>query len=329
MTFVPSDTAVFVTLAGSHAHGTSRADSDVDLRGVCVAPPRVRLSYRQRFEQSDAALAGRTGDAVTAALAARGLEATPKVESVLFDVTKFVRLCADANPNALEILFADQRDWLFSTRQWTLLHARRQGFLSAKVGETYLRYGLAQLKRIKSHRSWLLSPPEREPARGDFGLPNEPTLSAEDRREAEAVMATVELPKAVTRTLSAERRYRAARRQWDAYQRWKRERNPARAALETRFGYDTKHAAHLVRLMRTGAELLSTGQLHVRRTDADELVAIRDGAWTFDELAEQAGQLESTMAQLTESTSLPVDVDHDALDELLFEVITAVDSGEA
>ncbi len=29
---------VFLTLAGSQAHGTAREGSDVDVRGVCIAP---------------------------------------------------------------------------------------------------------------------------------------------------------------------------------------------------------------------------------------------------------------------------------------------------
>src|ERR1039458_5020213 len=37
--------------------------------------------------------------------------------------------------------------------------------------------------------------------------------------------------------------------QVDQYNGWKAQRNPKRAELEAKFGYDTKHAMHLVRLM--------------------------------------------------------------------------------
>ena len=52
---------------------------------------------------------------------------------------------------------------------------------------------------------------------------------------------------------------------WDSYQTWKTHRNPARAELERQHGYDTKHAMHLIRLMRMGLEVLETGDLGVRR----------------------------------------------------------------
>jgi len=70
------------------------------------------------------------------------------------------------------------------------------------------------------------------------------------------------------------------------YHTWKANRNEARSELEQLNGYDTKHAMHVVRLMRTAEEALTTGEVHVKRPDAEELLAIRNGAWTFEEMME-------------------------------------------
>lgn len=70
------------------------------------------------------------------------------------------------------------------------------------------------------------------------------------------------------------------------YHHWKANRNEARSELEQLNGYDTKHAMHVVRLLRTAEEALSTGEVHVKRPDAQELLAIRNGAWSFDEMME-------------------------------------------
>lgn len=323
----PSERCIFVTLAGSHAHGTAGPGSDVDLRGVCVAPLRTRLSYREseHFAQREGPLEGDVWQQVRSALTARlSTRETTSVEAVVFDVAKLIRLCAEANPNALEILFAAQDDWLFSTPVWRQLHERRHAFLSAKVEQTYVGYALSQLKRIQTHRSWLLQPPVNEPRRADFGLPERSTLSADDRVRIEQALSeeVLELPPAVLRVLDAERRYRSARKHWEAFRRWKSQRNRARAELEARFGYDTKHAAHLLRLMRTGIELLESGELHVKRADAMELRAVRDGALSYDDLISQARTLETRMKAAAASTRLPTDVDHEVLDELLFDLIT-------
>jgi hypothetical protein len=121
----------------------------------------------------------------------------------------------------------------------------------------------------------------------------------------------------VVAALNAEKRYQAALKHWDSYQAWKSERNPVRAELERKHGYDTKHAMHLVRLMRMGLEALEAGQLRVRREDAAELTAIRDGALTFDELIEAATGLQRSMEKASATTQLPPDVLRNEVDDLL------------
>jgi uncharacterized protein len=78
---------------------------------------------------------------------------------------------------------------------------------------------------------------------------------------------------------------------------------------------------HLIRLMRTGLELLESGELRVRRSDAAELVAIKGGALSYDELVAEAERLEQRMHAAAQSSPLAADVDHAALDALLLELI--------
>ena len=374
MTLELARDVIFVTLAGSQAHGTARVGSDVDLRGVCVAPLDDRVSLFRTFEQFEGMLDGSLWEAVRARLEAHptasvGLQV--KTESVVFDVAKFIRLRADANPNALEVLFADERDWLFETPAWRRLHQERHRFLSKKVQQTYLGYAMAQLKKVKTHRSWLLRPPTHKPTREEFGLPDFGTMNRDDQNRIEqsiaakvrsygidsvempkplrialherlrsfwcdtlstpdddlddelrsVAVAALRLPAAVVRALDAERKYRAAMKHWEAYETWKAERNPARAALEQQHGYDTKHAMHLLRLMQTGLELLQTGELRVRRPDADQLNAVRDGDLSFDELLERASELEVLMRAAAADTSLQDQIDFAFVDRLALELI--------
>lgn len=350
---------IFLTVAGSQAHGTARESSDLDLRGVCVAPLPIRLSLFSAFEQHE----GPPPEGLARLVSRERAEA----ECVIFDVAKFVRLCANANPNALEILFADPRDWLLDTPAWRRLYDQRHAFLSKKVQQTFLGYALAQLQRIEIHRAWLLHPPAQKPCREDFGLPADGgTLSRDDQNRIEQSIAEklrrygiddiemprparialaerlaaltrdllsaseadlearmravatrgLRLPPEVVSALNAERRYRAAMKRWDSYQTWQAQRNPARAELERAHGYDTKHAMHLIRLMRMGLEALEQGDLFVRRRDADELAAIRDGAMPFEQLLASAGELRSAMERAAERTALPDDVDLERVDAL-------------
>jgi predicted nucleotidyltransferase len=369
---------IFLTLAGSQAHGTARQGSDVDVRGVCIAPLPVRVSLFKTFEQHEGELSPELAKEVVPRIkehptAAQGLGV--KTECVIYDVAKFLSLCAAANPNALEILFAREADWLLAAPAWRRLHDQRTQFLTRKVQQTFLGYAMAQLKKIQTHRSWLLSPPAKKPSREDFGLPaHGGTLSADDQNRIEQGIAekvrsygidNVDLPKParialqerldafyrdtlsvrtddveerlravataalgipsdVAWTLNAEKRYRAALKHWDSYQTWQAQRNPARAELERSHGYDTKHAMHLIRLMRMGLEVLQTGELHVRREDAVELSGIRDGALSFEELLAMAASLQRSMEAAAPNAQLPPDVDYERVDGLLIALLGAV-----
>lgn len=128
--------------------------------------------------------------------------------------------------------------------------------------------------------------------------------------------------------IHAERNYAKAKQVYDSWVSWKKERNPARRALEEKSGYDTKHASHLVRLMRMGYEILSTGSVIVNRQglDADELLAIKNGEWTFEQVMEFKDSMESKLdAEYARQKAggvspLRRDVDKDSLNSLYHDV---------
>src|SRR5690606_37810516 len=126
----------------------------------------------------------------------------------------------------------------------------------------------------------------------------------------------------VMATLEAERRYRAALRHWEADETWKSQRNPARAELERKHGYDTKHAMHLIRLLRMGLEILEHGDLRVRRDDADELIVLRAGSLPYDELLALAEDLKAAMDRASRRADLPQDIDRGDVDRIAFELIS-------
>jgi len=105
--------------------------------------------------------------------------------------------------------------------------------------------------------------------------------------------------------LDQERRYTAARREWASFLEWKKNRNPQRAALEEKFGYDCKHAVHLVRLMKMCGEILDTGKVIVKRPDRDELLEIRNGAWPYEKLLEFAETEDRNMQDKYDRSTLP------------------------
>lgn len=106
--------------------------------------------------------------------------------------------------------------------------------------------------------------------------------------------------------------------QWRHYWSWVKNRNPVRSDLEIKYGYDTKHAMHVMRLLRSGYEILTQGRVNVFRPDAKELLDIRSGAWSYEKLLENAAEMQDKISSV--KSCLPVSIDRQFLSEVVFEV---------
>lgn len=102
-----------------------------------------------------------------------------------------------------------------------------------------------------------------------------------------------------------EREYNNDLKKWNAYQQWLKNRNPHRAVLEREHGYDTKHAMHLFRLLQEGEEILRTGELIFPRENAKQLLEIRNGCWSYDEMISKVDDIHSMLSEYAERSSLP------------------------
>lgn len=343
-----SRNTVLLVRHGSHAYGTNTPASDEDFKGIAIPPQNYFLGTMHRFEQAE-------------------LKA-PDPDAVIYDIRKFFNLAADCNPNIIEVLHTDASDHFIVDKIGEEILAHKDDFLSKKIKFTFMGYSVAQLKRIKTHKRWIMNPPSTPPTRAELGLPEQTLIPADQLMAANAeiqkeldrfqfdfmegleesqkieirqIMADMLAELQITtdqhwqaaarkiglsdnliQVMQREREYAGAKREWDQYQNWKKTRNPARAALEEKFGYDTKHAYHLVRLIRMCREILTTGIVQVKRPDREELLAIRNGAWSYDQLIEFADREDKALAELyNTSTVLPKVPNKEKLDQLCIRLV--------
>jgi uncharacterized protein len=337
---------VLLVRHGSHAYGTNTPASDEDFKGIAIPTKEYFLGAISRFEQAE----------------------LKDPDTVIYDIRKFFMLASECNPNIIEVLHTDPSDHIIVDDLGELILEHKNDFLSKKIKHTFLGYSVSQLKRIKTHKKWIMNPPKAPPSRVELGLP-EATLIPQDQLMA----ATAEIQKEIDRfqfdfldtldepskigirtvmsemlaelkittddqwmssarkiglsdnfiqIMQKEREYTSKKREWDQYMNWKATRNVARASLEEQFGYDTKHAYHLVRLIRMCREVLTTGKVIVKRPDREELLAIRNGTWTYDKLIEFAESEEKSLNELyNTSTTLPKTPDKKKLDNLCINLI--------
>lgn len=333
--------------AGSISYGTNLPTSDVDFRGVfCGDPVNIRTPFFTVRECDDAT----------------------EEDTKLYELSHFMKLCVDCNPNIIETLWVDDSDIAFRTPAYDLLREHRSGLLSSKVAFTTSGYAIAQLKRIRGHNKWINNPqPIEAPKPKDyvsliqyFGKDKMLKLNIEDWVNdhrllpyggdvygvyAESGRQLFDRVGKLNTTYEGERSdydskapimvikfnkdvYKEFKTKHEMYWNWKTNRNESRSVLEEAHGYDTKHAMHLVRLLRMGVEALRDEEIVVKRPDAKELLEIRDGAWTYEEIVKYAEEMDREVREVWyKKTNLPKRPDLKFAAELLMDVQDLVWNG--
>ena len=317
------DNMIVKHYAGSIAYGTNLPSSDIDFRGLfCGDPVNVRTPFFPVRECDD----------------------QDEEDTKLYELAHFMKLCLDCNPNIIETLWVDDSDVVFRTDAYDYLRSVRAELLSSKVAFTFSGYAIAQLKRIKGHNKWINNPQKKEaPMQCDYVslvqnfseekvMPSHFSLRRRDYRlvpygnelygmyEAKGYetyddIGTLNtnfegdrhtLPGLLMLVKFNKEEYLLAKDKHGHYWEWKKNRNDKRGVLEEQFGYDTKHAMHLVRLLRMAKEILETGIVNVKRPDSDELLRIRGGAWTYDEVLAYSENMDKEIREVWyKKTSLP------------------------
>lgn len=233
-------------LVGSHLYGFATEDSDLDYRGVMLAPLQalVGLGSFEQFQIQD-----------------------EEHDVVIYELRKFCRLALGCNPNILDLLYAKPEHWEVETAQWRKIYEIRHLFLSQKVRKTFSGYAYSQLKKMERHRKWLLDPPDHQPLQPEYGG----IWQGSNWR----------FP-----TRQGEKRYKADLKTWNQYQHWLEHRNPKRAAMERESGYDRKHAAHLVRLLAVVERILDEGDYDpvLEPEELSLVLEVKEGRCTYEKL---------------------------------------------
>lgn len=271
---------IYKTVVGSTAYGLNTSESDVDIKGITIAPKEYYFGLKT-FEQQEIGK-----------------------DEVIYSIKKFFKLARDCNPNIIEMLYTDDKHILFMNGIGKKLRDNRDLFLSKRAKFTFAGYAFAQLKRIKGHRKWLMFD-QVEPKLEDY-------VVIKTRNEYNRNIIRYQHFR--------EQEYKNDLKKWNQYLSWKKSRNPKRAELEEKYGYDCKHAMHLVRLLRMGHEILTTGEVNVFRKDREKLLEVRAGKWDYDKLVNYAEQLEYELDILYDKSSLQHHPSDKAINKLLIEL---------
>lgn len=111
-------------------------------------------------------------------------------------------------------------------------------------------------------------------------------------------------------------------REYREYNEWEAKRNVERykSTLHHGGGYDAKNMMHTFRLLRMAEEIARTGRPLVRRPDREELLAIKFGAFAYEDLLEKAKAMILVIDETFAASVLPAEPDPNLFETWALEI---------
>jgi predicted nucleotidyltransferase len=341
-----NNNTVYLTLHGSKAYGTNVESSDDDYKGICIPTKEYFLGSQHRFEQAEL----HEPDAVIYDIRKffnLAAASNPNIVEALYtDPSDHILV------DPIGEIILDNRDKFLSKRvkhtfsgyavsQLKRIKLHRRYLLNPpKVYPTRVAFGLPEHTLIpQDHLLAAEAEIRKELERFNFDYMDEcsEAMKISIRNTMSEMLAEMKLNaddqwRGAARKIGVddnfielmqmERAYKNARTEWDNYENWKKNRNPKRAADEAKWHVDLKYAYHLIRLLRMAREILETGKVLVKRPDREELLAIRNGAWSYEQIVEFAEKEDKALQEIyMTSTILPKVPDQKYIDNLCIQLV--------
>lgn len=147
---------ILLHLAGSKLYGNSTPVSDVDLRGIFLAPKETKLGILGSVQQLE-------GIEVYKSLKKAGLDLAETEDIVIWELNRFVDLAAQNNPNVCDTLCFDYNNpnyTVYINEKGKEIVDNRKLFLSSKLKFTFSGYAISQLNKIKNRDKYLNKYPD-------------------------------------------------------------------------------------------------------------------------------------------------------------------------
>lgn len=125
----PTPGLALLIRAGSHAAGVALPTSDVDLRGVAIAPKSSYLGFAHGF--------------------ARFTREAPAPDCEVVDLPTFFHEAAEGHVDALQVLFCRDDDVLATSHVGRLLREQRKAFLSRRMVKPFVGYAKSQIAAVE------------------------------------------------------------------------------------------------------------------------------------------------------------------------------------
>lgn len=322
-------------LSGSRAYGVHNENSDIDIRGVFTQSQRERMSPFKN----------------TTSFKGEG------EDTLYYELSQYLQLVFEQNPNVMDYIWTEEQDIISMKPEWNIIRNQRYDLLSKRAKDKYYGFAKSTKAKMNLHERWNEKPPKK-PLPKDFikishnltlldrhmptdigyilsrknqdeyalypydkgtWFDKEGNLRCLDGKE-HSILETKPLAYcSFNRT-----QFDKQKRDYENYNVWISERNKAKTNKIKIIGYDTKQAYHLIRVLRTGTEILKEGLIRVKRPDADELKRIRQGELSLEQIESLAEKETERLFTAYEQSPLPDIVEKDIISNISHDIYTSL-----
>lgn len=287
---------------GSHLYGTNTEDSDEDYAGIFLPPPDYLLGLK-RVEEIDLSMKDKLPN---------GKNSPNAIDFKVYSLQKFAKLALDNNPNILEMLFVNNDNIDYIDPIGRKLLSLKYAFLSKNIKHRFLGYAISQkhkmVIKLDNYEKLFEAKRKLDNCQDEkFLLELLPNPLFVKRKDLIRI-ADINVP--ATATIKKTKKIIEQRLS----------KFGSRKELVSKYGFDTKFASHLIRLLLEGKELLKTGNLVLPLQYADLLKSIRYGKYELNELLELSEELEKGIEELYESSKLPTKPNYKMVEQFVIDV---------
>jgi len=304
--------------SGSHLYGTSTPESDEDYVGIFM-PPAEYVYGLKSVKEVDLGTEDKGPD---------GKNTADAIDRKLYEFRKFVTLALANNPNIIEILFVNQENIVDTNSFGKELLANRHLFPSKLAAKKFVGYAHSQKHKMIIRRDHFNDLREGYALLNSFH--DKATMSQVFDRHIEASQDPMHCnPDLFTKKSSGMHIHvgdicfepgvyvKKARKMLKECL----DKATNRSELVLKYGYDTKFASHLIRLLTEGITLLEKGYLTFPLYNADTILNIKNGSMDIKEIIEYADKLEAQLDSVLEKSELPATPSYNQIEALVMRMM--------
>lgn len=303
---IANDNRILEIMSGSHMFGTNTPESDQDFVGIFL--PTEEMLYG--FQECEVVNINKAAKDET------GRNTADAIDRTLYEFRKFCKLAMENNPNILNVLFASKNSVVYSTEFGEVLRSKAELFPHKGCFHRYVSYARSQRHKMvlkPENYNQLVSALAILKTRDDKnrpivwlaedGLLNWSEESKKHIRVGDLQLdCAIQIKKAIS---MIEKRVNSAGN---------------RRELITKYGFDTKFGSNLIMLLRQGIELLNTGKLVLPLPYAQEILDIKRGRYSAQEVIELSEKLEKEAEVAFSKSTLPEHPRHKEIEDLVVKI---------